>query len=280
MSTNSQICGFDFTVPRDSEYETITDVYEKILKGWTKKWVVQLEKGDSGYVHWQGRVSMIKKRRPNELKGKWCIGGHFSPTSNNAGRDFSYVMKKDTRIEGPYTDEEYTEPPPLTRQLVEFLKHELYPWQKQILDLAKVEEDRRITLIYDEVGNCGKSIFAEFMEYRGLAYEMPPFRLMEDMMQCAMGIPAQRAYMVDMPRGMKKDKLADFYSGLECLKNGVMYDKRYSFKKRRIDRPQIFVFTNTLPEWSLMSRDRWAVYRLICGKVLESYDIDAEAPPI
>ena len=30
---------------------------------------------------------------------------------------------------------------------------------------------------------------------------------------------------------LKKDKLADLYSGIEVIKNGVCYDKRYHAKK-------------------------------------------------
>lgn len=117
-------------------------------------------------------------------------------------------------------------------------------------------------MIFDAVGNNGKSIFCEWLEYNDLAFEVPPFRLMEDLMQCCMCVPKQKAYLIDMPRAMKKDKLGEFYSGIESLKNGTMYDKRFKFKKRRIDRPQIFVFTNVLPDFELMSKDRWQVYQI------------------
>ena len=30
----------------------------------------------------------------------------------------------------------------------------------------------------------------------------------------------------DLPRGMKRNKLADLYYGIEAIKNGVAYDKR------------------------------------------------------
>lgn len=85
---------------------------------------------------------------------------------------------------------------------------------------------------------------------------------MQDIMQCCMGIPGQKCYIIDMPRALKKEKLAGFFSGLEALKNGVMYDKRHSFKKRRIDRPQIVVFTNSYPDTSLLSPDRWVIYTM------------------
>ena len=46
-------------------------------------------------------------------------------------------------------------------------------------------------------------------------------------------------YAVDLPRGMNKKGLADFYSGIEVIKKGVAYDKRYSAKKKRFNRPVI-----------------------------------------
>lgn len=129
-------------------------------------------------------------------------------------------------------------------------------------------DDRHINIIYDVRGNLGKSIMCEYLEYEGLAFEIPPFRLMEDIMAFIMNFKVYPCYMVDMPRGMKKDKLGEFYSGLETLKNGLAYDKRYEGKKIRFDRPQIFVFTNSLPDFNLMSPDRWRVMETTADKDL------------
>jgi len=62
---------------------------------------------------------------------------------------------------------------------------------------------------------------------------------------------------------MRKEKLYDFYSGIESLKNGYMYDKRYQFKDRWIDRPQIIIFSNMMPDFSMLSQDRWKVWQII-----------------
>ena len=269
----NQVTGFDFTLPRNEVFATHADVIANVCKDWCKSWVFQLEKGDTGYVHWQGRVRLIKKRRINELKGKWCVGGHISITSTPSAGSFDYVLKADTRIDGPWKDTEYEEPLPLTRQLKSFQSNIQYPWQQKVAAMCTVVDDRAITLIYDKIGNNGKSIFAEYLEYNSLAYEMPPFRLMEDIMQCAMCIKTQKAFLIDMPRAIKKDKMCEFYAGLECLKNGVAYDKRYAFKKKRFDRPQIFVFTNTLPDWQYMSEDRWNVFEMTEDRDLKPYCI-------
>ena len=168
--------------------------------------------------------------------------------------------------------------PTLTRQLRVFKTFEangsLYSWQKTLLDVVVEEEDRHIHLVYDRIGNAGKSVYVEYLEYEQLAFEMPPFRQMEDIMEFANSFPPQKAYVIDMPRGMKKDKLADFYAGLETIKNGVTYDKRYCGKKRRIDRPQIIVFTNNLPVFELMTKDRWVVWVMQADRSVVKYTPD------
>jgi hypothetical protein len=134
--------------------------------------------------------------------------------------------------------------------------------------MASTFDMRKIDLIFDPVGNIGKSIFSEYLEYCGIAEEIPAFRLMDDIFQWVASRPIKKCYIVDMPRGMKKDKLGDFYSGIEVIKNGVAFDKRYGATKIRFDRPRVFVFTNALPEFSLMSKDRWNVWT-----VLENYEM-------
>lgn len=269
----SQIATLDVTAP--CAKFTKSDIFG-ILKEWAKKWVFQQEKSDSGYEHFQIRLSLIKKRRISELKKLGFFkGAHFSPTSTTVHSKgaFNYVMKADTRVDGPWKDTEYVEPPPVTRQLVHFRNQEMYPWQKALCDLVKRVDDRKITIIHCPHGDNGKSILCEHLEQLGEVCEIPPMRSMEDIMACVMCQPISPAYVIDMPRGMKKDKLGEFYSGLETLKNGIAYDKRYAFKKRRFNRPQVFVFTNNLPAWGLMSKDRWDVFQIDQNKCLAPIDI-------
>ena len=180
---------------------------------------------------------------------------------------FSVQTKEPTRVAGPWKDEDFMEKPPMTKRLQKVVNCGLREWQTQVKDLISVYDDRTIIMIVDVEGNCDKSAFAEYMEYEGLAYEIPPMRLMEDIMACCMSIPTQTCYMVDLPIAMKKDKLSDFFSGLECLKNGVMYDKRYKFKKKRIDCPQVIVFSNKYPDKNYLSPDRWEMYNIVDNKL-------------
>lgn len=268
------LVGFDISISltkSTNDYRVVANNLKQIFK----KWAFQKEIGESGYEHWQVRGHLWKPTTLNNACTKFrelTWNGHWSITSGNthSGNNFNYVMKADTRISGPWTSEEELEKPKeITRQLKTFMGYLKYSWQIQIENSIQEEDDRHIKVIVDTVGNIGKSIFAEYLEYKDLGYEIPPMICMEDIMQCAMGIKPQKCYIIDMPRGMKKEKLAGFYSGLEALKNGVMYDKRYKFEKRRIDRPQILVFTNKMPDLTLMSPDRWIIWNMKKDKSLE-----------
>lgn len=264
--------------------ETFNSVEEirNLFKGIAKNYVFQLEEGDSGYKHYQGRLSLIKKRRKSEkhilLKlFKETPPNYLEPTvlTEYRGEAF-YVMKDDTRTDGPWRDDD--EVKVMTRQLKDFKTEVEYDWQRQVMDMCSIYDNRKIDLLYDIHGNIGKSILCEALEYYNLAEEIPPFRLMDDIFQWVYAFPGKKAYIVDLPKGIKKDKLGDLYAGLEVIKNGVAYDKRYNAKKIRFDRPRIFVFTNKLPIFKLLSLDRWQVWVINEKKELVPYHpINAES---
>lgn len=260
------VCVYDFRY--NGDVFTPDDI-KGFLTGIAKSYTFQKEKGDSGYIHYQGRISLIKKRRKMEaLKLFTSPPNYFEPTSNPEylKGDAFYQMKLDTRIDGPWTDQDEVKFE--TKQLKIFNGLQMYPYQEKLMQKATEFCMRTIDLVYDPNGNIGKSIFSEYLENMGICEEIPPYRLMDDIFAWVCSRPIKKCYIIDMPRGMKKDKLGDFYSGIEVIKNGVAYDKRYTAKKIRFDRPRIFVFTNTLPVLSLMSLDRWRIWT-----VSKEYDL-------
>lgn len=254
------VCVYDFRYNGD---QFTPDDIKGFLNGIAKHYTFQKEQGDSGYIHYQGRLSLIKKRRKMEaLKLFSSPPNYFEPTTNPEflKGDAFYQMKLDTRIDGPWSDNDEVKFD--TKQLQLFNSFNKYPYQEKLAEMATQFCMRTIDLVYDPNGNIGKSIFSEYLESIGVCEEIPPYRLMDDIFAWVCSRPIKKCYIVDMPRGMKKDKLGDFYSGIEVIKNGVAYDKRYTAKKIRFDRPRIFVFTNTLPVLSLMSLDRWKIWTI------------------
>jgi hypothetical protein len=263
-SKNNPVTGYDVTIRKNEKYEDWKDL-AKALDEWCSKWVFQLEEGDTGYVHYQVRLRLWKKKRPSELGELHDIfNGHWSVTCSTVHRSgsFNYVMKADGRLEGPWDNRSWKCGPKLTRQLKEFESKTLWAWQKKLLEILEEVNDRAITLIIDQKGNSGKSIFCEYLQYHKIAFKLPTMQTMEDISQFAFSFDEQSAYVIDMPRALKKDHLYSFYAGLEELKNGFCYDKRYSGKCRYMDRPNVVVFTNKPPEWDMLSEDRWDVYEI------------------
>lgn len=182
-------------------------------------------------------------------------GTHLSPTSAENRSNNFYVTKPETRILGPWDDESESEPPYIPRQVREL--GELLPWQKSVIELSKKWDTRSIYVIIDKQGNIGKSSLAAYMDVHNMALEIPFCNDYRDIMRMVMDMPKTGCYLIDMPRAIKKEKLYQMWSAIETVKNGYAFDDRYSFKRKRFDCPQIFVFTNMDVDTSLLSLDRW-----------------------
>lgn len=264
---------YDWTLPRDDWSHT--EIIKLIHPKYVKKYTFQLEKGDSGYEHFQGRLSLIKKRRLTEackLLKEVLPKIHLSVTSNNGLEDNFYVLKEDTKLEGAWSD---TDPKPqfIPRQIREITK--LKPWQQTVVDLSSEWNTRNINIILDTAGNIGKSILSTYMGVYGHGRQLPYCNDYKDIMRMVMDIPTSRCYLIDMPRAINKEKLFQMYGAIETVKSGYAYDDRYSFRDKYFDCPNIWVFTNTVPDFGLLSIDRWKLWE-VKNDTLKEMAIGAE----
>lgn len=256
--TENAVYGYDFTL----KAENITpDQLKTFCKAWAKKWVFQLEEGDSGYEHYQGRISLIKKRRLNELikavKTKYEWPFHWSISSTNSLEEEFYCTKEDTRKEGPWSDKDkelYI--PTHVRNL------NLYSWQQQIVDDAKIRDLRHINLIVDRVGNHGKSWLKTYVGSREIGLCLPYVNDYKDIMRMVMDCKKFPLYIIDIPRAVPKERMYQFYAGIESLKDGYAYDDRYKFRYEYFEIPNVWIFTNVEPNLDYLSADRWKIWNI------------------
>lgn len=238
----------------------------QFMKDFCKKWSFQIECGESSeYIHYQGAFSLIKKKRPGTLAkevelffGKYFM--HMEPVSSNNIDTFDvYSQKKDTRIQGPWTD--ITE-----REIyvpIQYRGLQLRPWQALILAANTAFDFRHINWVYDEIGNRGKSTIAALMALHHGAIDMPPINdaLLLTQTLCDILVATKNRHpgtiFIDLPRCASKERLYGILTAIEQIKKGHVEDLRYNYKHWWFDSPQVWVFSNTDIPASDLSADRW-----------------------
>lgn len=259
-----QIAVWDITIDAQrNDREVVSDAFKALCK----KWCYQKEEAPStGWLHWQCRISLVKKKTQKDLveclDAKDLEGFHVSPSSGNSlkGSAF-YCMKEDTRVEGPWTDQDPA-PKPLLKTPALVDSHGLLPWQNSLMNEVSEYDPRSIHVVVDREGNSGKSSLCKWVWCKDLGQPVPAMTSAEDLVQFVMCMPATNLYIIDMPRAMKKKSLFGMYSGIENLKNGMLFDKRYKGVFKYIDEPNIIVFTNQPPKLRYLSKDRWKLWTI------------------
>lgn len=240
-----------------------------------KRWVFQLEKGsETGYYHFQCRVSLIQKSRDNSLAKLMHEHGfpntNVSLTSNKTvkgSKVFDYVTKSETRLSGPWRDD--ADSVSFTSDVKKMMKAGLFLWQIEIEKDLQQLRDREVDILYDLTGNQGKSVFSRYMCQRHKAVLLPPIKNSTMLSQTAAS--AQIAYqndmkgqikifIIDLPRAMNQENMASVYECIEQIKSGNLWETRYKLTHFMIDPPRVFVMTNTLPDFNFLSSDRWNLW--------------------
>lgn len=234
----------------------------------TKKYCYQAEKcPTTGRIHIQCRFSLKKKaRKPPfiELEGKW------SPTSNNikSHNFFDYCSKNESAIPGT-TERSDVEPVYIPRQVRDIT--EWYPWQDAVISTLDVFDKRHINWLYCPKGNIGKSTLNTWCRCNNLARTIPMINDYKELMGAVIDMK-HHAYMIDMPRALKKDKQFQLLGAIETIKDGYAFDTRYKYREINFDCPVIWVFSNQLPDRSYLSSDRWKIWEVDENRTLQKYE--------
>lgn len=262
----NQVTGYDLTIKATDGIDQRDNII-KALREYCSKWVFQLERGEgkeekTGYLHYQVRMRLSKKKRlaeaVNMLK-ETALKGHLSITSTGVHRtnSFHYVMSADTRVNGPWKDDDVG----VEDEPEDIKGITLRPWQKVIYDCCKLKckDTRTVYVVYDPTGGIGKTTIKKKIRWDKVGCVIPAFAKFEDMAACILARKGENCYLIDVPKSLTPKDMVGFWSGIESLKDGYAFDKRYKFHDAQFNSPHVWVFTNTMPDVTLMSRDRWAV---------------------
>lgn len=221
-----------------------SSILEKWLNERCERWAYGNEVGEGGYEHYQIRVVLKEPTDEYEMRKIWAAFGHVSPTHV---RNFDYVLK-----EGDFVCSWIKIPQTMKNP-------EFRPWQRALLDLE--QDDRQIDVIIDLAGNTGKSWLTKYCALKMRAVNVPAGLEGKDIMRMCLKRGAQNGlYIFDMPRAITKQSKS-VWSAIESIKNGYLWDDRYTWEEKWIDPPRVWVFTNEYPKYDLVSEDRlrfWA----------------------
>lgn len=216
------------------------------------RYVFQEETGENGTKHLQGYFEFSTKVRP---KGKIDIKEMHWEKTKNVQASIEYCQKDDTR-----TGEIFKRGIREKRVDNRFDGAVLRGWQVNLVRRLEAEpDDRKIIWYVDVEGNKGKSWFAKWAERNLQECKVITCTKSADILMSA--DEYTRTYIFDFPRC-----LGDFcpWSALEQMKNGLITDAKLKKEARVVDfaPPHIVIFSNSYPDRSKLSGDRWEVVEI------------------
>lgn len=236
-----------------------------------KRYQIGIERGRNGYRHVQGRIEISAdtnwSRSILERVGKRKIkrverGSHFfdrcarsgvhctktEQWSDYEGKEGYYVTSEDNTL--------------IKTQRFGELTHD----QKEVLKLLESNNDREITVWYDDVGGVGKSWLTGALWERRKAHQVRMTGSAEGIIKdvCSkMSKDRRPIVIVDIPRSGKWTK--QIYEAIEVIKDGLIDDPRYSANAINIKGVKVLVMCNSMPKLDKLSKDRWIFYNAPAG---------------
>lgn len=216
----------------------------------TEMFAMQEETGAAGTPHLQLKLKLLKAGRP--LETFTCKLIHWEKSRKWKG--YEYCFKDDTNT-GRRWGKGVDIPEPLKCP-------EMRGWQLKVLEMLKEDpDDRGILWLWETEGNFGKSSFIKYLCMREKAICVSG---KASDIKCALqlmkkdGKPMPRIVCLDVPRVVEHVS----YAGLEEIKNGCFCSPKYESGMVLMNSPHIVVCSNTQPDFSKWSSDRFHVFNV------------------
>lgn len=218
------------------------------------KYVFQLEKGESGTLHFQGLIYFENARDFKSIKS---INPkiHFE-VCKDLRKAIKYCCKLETRVKGPWV--KGIELPKEMDLITDFK-----PWQANIINIVTntIPDKRTIYWYCDYVGNTGKTALAKYLcvKHKALYVSGKSSDVKYAVSKWLQSGRELTCVIWDVPR-TSMDYLS--YEAIESIKNGIFFTSKYESKMEIFNPPHIICFANKLPKIDALSADRWTIVEL------------------
>lgn len=133
----------------------------------------------------------------------------------------------------------------------------LNSWQRELHTmLLQDNNSRTVFWVVDSVGGGGKSFFSQYAMRDGKGIIFNDFSYRDN----SFLYNGEETVIFDIPRDTDLETVS--LQLVEDLKNGYMISQKYEVKKKVFEIPSVLVFSNTRPDATKLSRDRWCVFNL------------------
>ena len=148
----------------------------------------------------------------------------------------------------------------------------LKPWQKKLLEVLK-PDDRTVNWVVGKEGAEGKTWFQEY-----LVNQEGPIRVFNSSIThksesilhtlSKYQLSLVKIFIFNVSRSFKVEDIP--YSIFEEIKDGKAVSPKYDSRQLRFNVPNtILIFSNELPLFEKMSKDRWNIFTILCNNELK-----------
>jgi len=208
--------------------------------------VVSKEVGESGTPHLQGYLKFKVKKRPKAL----LPTAHWEKARGTSLENYHYCTKEND----PFWVKGFPEP-------VSVIEPN-YHWEKEILSILQNKpDDRTINWYWSAEGGVGKTSFCKYLcvKHKALILGGKASDVRNGIVEYmkAHNDVYPKLIIMDIPRSYNSEFLS--YEGIECVKNGLFFSRKYEGRMVCANAPHLFVFSNEEPNESKCSPDRWNI---------------------
>jgi len=228
------------------------------LKKFCYKFLFQTEIGLCNTDHLQGSFWLNKKMRITEFK-QWPYGmgkAHYEAMKNEQAA-INYCNKTDNTLLYFPAGKRVNWGFPAEINILSTL----FSWQEDVKNKAMGAPDgRTIHWIFETTGGVGKSAFCKYMYVKHNSLVIQGGKL-ADIMNIIFNTNMDKvnSMFIDVPRN-NGNKIS--YNAVECILNGMITNTKYETGTKVFNPPNIFVFSNFMPDTSCLSKDRWKIYNI------------------
>lgn len=217
-----------------------------------KTYVFQLEKGESGNLHYQGAVQFKNQVSFSTLKQHH--GSIHWERCGNYDKAKRYCSKEESRVDGPWS-KGLLIPKPISL----ISPNNYNNFQAHVIGLANgCVNDRSVYWFWERSGGVGKTALCKILAMRMGALVVSG-KASDIKYAVSKYIDSGKELKIIVFHFVRSVEQFVSYDAIESIKDGLFFNSKYECGMYVFNSPHVFCFANFEPDYDKLSEDRWIV---------------------